>query len=78
MGASEFGRLLVEQGSLIALGLLVIVVVLWKQYDGLLNKFNAVQEARIAERDTIVRALADSTRVLSETSIVISRRKGGV
>lgn len=73
----ELIKTLLEHGSLgvLCAGQLVFIRVLWKKNDALVEKYNKLQEDRIAERDNIVKALDSTSRALSEaTELAYARR----
>lgn len=78
MGLDEFVKGLAAYGApgLVAVGLLFAVRTLWRKNEELQAKLGSVQEARISERDALVKALNDQTRVTAEVvEILASRRR---
>lgn len=73
----QFGKLLVANGAMgvLTLGLAFAVKLLWRQNQQLREEKDRLQDKRIEERDTIVKALAESSRMLAEVAEIVPRRR---
>jgi hypothetical protein len=68
---------LINNGAIgvLALALLYALRVIWNDRNELQKRFDTMQEARLAERDELVKTLADNTRVMQDTMDLISPRR---
>ncbi len=73
MEAAVVEKLIAGYGALgvLTVGLGVAVKVLWRKNEDLHLRLQGVQDARLAERDTMVKALADNNRLLEEITDII-------
>lgn len=72
---------LIQQGTLgiIALALCMTVYMLWKKHEEWIQKYDELQDKRVAERDILVKALVESTQVIGKVTefLAYRRRPGG-
>jgi len=52
--------------GLLCLALLYGLKVVWKRYDDLWLKYDEIQKARLSDRDSIAKALVESTMTIRE------------
>lgn len=71
-GQESIVALIAQHGTwaLVALLELKVVHILWKRYD-------EVQEFRIKEKESVVKALSEHTQLAERILDLVSRRKGG-
>lgn len=72
-----FAKVLTGYGTLgvLCFGQAVVIVQLWKGHKHYQDRIDKIQEARITERDIVVKALSDQTRVLSEANELLAVRR---